>query len=145
MDDIEEVARCVVDTGYRLHRDLGPGLLESAYEAILSEQLLRRGLRVDRQKPIDIRYDEVFLPHAFRLDMLIEDRLIVEIKSTERFMPVHAKQLLTYLRLTGHSLGLLINFGAPTFKEGVKRVVNGHDDLASSRLRVSPSTPSQRR
>lgn len=126
--DLEELASIVVDCGYRLHRDLGPGLLESAYEAIMADQLVRKGIRIERQTPIPIRYDGVELAEGFRADLLIDRRILVELKSVERLGPLHGKQVLTYLRLLDLPLGLLINFGGATFKEGVRRIANG--DLA---------------
>lgn len=125
---IEEIASVVVDCGYQLHRNLGPGLLESAYEAILADQLIRRGIYVERQKPIPIRYDGLELAEGFRADLMLEGKLLVELKSVERLSPLHSKQVLTYLRLLDLPLGLLINFGGSTFKEGVRRIANG--DLA---------------
>jgi len=112
-------------------------LLESVYEALLAKALRDRNLKVDRQKPIKIKYQEVELEEGFRADLLVEDKLLIELKSTERHMPVHAKQLFTYLRLMDLPLGLLMNFGAPTFKIGCKRIINNHTDFAASRLRVN--------
>jgi len=123
--NLEDLASIVIDCGYRLHRDLGPGLLESAYEAIMADQLVRRGVRVERQKPIPIRYDGLELAEGFRADLLLEGRLLIEFKSVERLSPLHSKQVLTYLRLLDLPLGLLINFGGATFKEGVRRIANG--------------------
>ncbi|MGN6691765.1 MAG: GxxExxY protein [Sphingopyxis sp.] len=120
------MASIAVDCGFHLHRNLGPGLLESVYEAILFDQLVRRGLDVQRQAPIPIRYGGVELPEGFRADLLIEEKLLVELKSVERLSPLHGKQVLTYLRLLGLPLGLLINFGGETFKEGVRRIANNH-------------------
>lgn len=137
MPDIEELSAIVVDAGLKLHRDLGPGLLESAYELILARVLISRGLKVDRQVPININYDGLQIDNAFRIDLLIEDQLIIEIKSTEQTLPVHMKQVITYLRLMDLSLGFVMNFGTPTFKEGVRRLVNQHPVLASSRLRAN--------
>lgn len=136
MADIEDLAALAVDTGYKLHQALGPGLLEGAYELILCERLRHHGLKVDRQLPINIAFDGINVENAFRIDLMIEDQLIIELKSVEQTLPVHMKQVLTYLRLTGLTLGLLMNFGAPTFKAGVRRVVNEHPPFASSRLRV---------
>lgn len=124
--DIEELASITVDCGFHLHKGLGPGLLESVYEAVMADQLTRKGLHVVRQAPIPIHYDGVKLAEAFRADLLIEGRLLIELKSVERLSPLHGKQVLTYLRLLDMPLGLLINFGGETFKEGVKRVVNNH-------------------
>jgi len=137
MRDIEELARLAVDAGFKIHKDLGPGLLESVYEAILAASLLQKGVKVDRQKPIAIEYDGLILSEGFRADLLVEDQLIIEIKSLERLAPVHGKQLLTYLRLAKQPLGLLMNFGGETFREGVKRVVNAHKNFAPSRLCVN--------
>jgi iron complex transport system substrate-binding protein len=131
--DIEELARRVIDSGFHIHKDLGPGLLESVYEAVLAAALTSDGLRVERQKPIAIRYRSLNIADAFRADLLIEGVLIIEIKSTERCAPVHAKQLLTYLRLTGQPLGLLMNFGCETFRDGLKRVVNGPSAFQTTR------------
>ncbi|MEO9132437.1 MAG: GxxExxY protein [Sphingomonas sp.] len=135
--DIEAVAADVIDQALRLHRDLGPGLLESVYEMILAEKLTKLGYEVSRQQAIDIQYDGLRFDAAFRIDLIIDGQLLVEIKSVERLNAVHAKQLLTYLRLTNQPLGLLINFGGATLKEGLQRVVNGHTSFASSRLRVT--------
>ena len=135
--DVEEIARIAVDCGFKLHERLGPGLLESVYEMILFESLKRRGLNVQRQVSIRVEYDDFIIEDAFRLDLLVEDKLIIELKSVEASAPVHKKQLLTYLRLTNRSLGLLMNFGMATFREGCDRVVNKHTNFAPSRLRVS--------
>lgn len=139
--DIEEVAAIIVDTALKLHRDLGPGLLESVYEAVLASMLERRGLIVERQKPVPIHYQGIYLDEGFRLDLLVDGQLIVELKSVETIHPVHPKQLLTYLRLMNLPLGLLINFGAPLLKDGLQRVVNNHTNFASSRLRMHQNPP----
>ncbi len=136
---IEELSTEVVDAAYHLHVGLGPGLLESVYEVVLSKELERRGLRVERQKPIPIVYAGLHFDEGFRADLLVDGRLLVELKSVEAIHPVHGKQVLTYLRLLNLPLGLLINFGAPTFKEGIRRIVNNHTDFAASRLRVHES------
>ena len=132
MKDIDVVSGDVLDVALRLHRDLGPGLLESVYEAILAGRLATMGYPVVRQRPIDIAFEGLHFEAAFRIDLLVDDRLVVEIKSVERLLPVHAKQLLTYLRLTRQPVGLLINFGGATLKEGVRRLVNNHRPSASS-------------
>lgn len=124
--DVEELARAALDCGYKLHREIGPGLLETVYEILLAEFLSERGLRVERQKVVPITFRGRALDEVFRVDLLVEDRLVIELKSTERHAPVHAKQVLTYLRLMGLPLGLLMNFGAPSFKEGVKRLANNY-------------------
>ncbi len=141
----EEISAIVVDAAYHLHRDLGPGLLESVYEAVLARMLEKRVLRVERQKTVAFTFEDMVFNEGLRVDLLVEGTLVVELKSVESFAPVHAKQVLTYLRLLNLPLGLLINFGAATFKEGVKRVVNGHTDFAASRLRVNQGLGGARR
>ena len=136
MGDIGELARIAIDTGLGVHRALGPGLFESVYEAVLALELSRAGLSVVRQAPINLHFDGVLLGEAFRADLLVEERLVIEVKSIERLSPLHAKQLLTYLRLLDQPLGLLMNFGNETLREGLKRVVNNHGK-ASTRLRVN--------
>ncbi len=128
--DIEELAAIVVDCGFQIHKEIGPGLLETAYELLMFDSLAFRGLKVDRQVPIDISFQNRTIRDCFRVDLLVEDRLPIELKSVERLAPVHSKQLLTYLRLMKLPLGLLINFGGATFKEGIKRVSNGHNLFA---------------
>ena len=125
--DVEELARIALDCGYKLHCEIGPGLLETVYEILLAEFLNERGLRVERQKIVPIVFRGELLDEAFRVDLLVEDRLVIELKSTERHAPVHAKQVLTYLRLMDLPLGLLMNFGAPSFKEGVNRLANDYN------------------
>jgi len=134
---IEILASIVIDRAFHLHRELGPGLLESVYEAVLAHELGAKGLMVQRQKPVPIHYQDIQLDEGFRLDLLVEDRLIVELKSVEELHPVHPKQLLTYLRLMDLPLGLLINFGSPLLKQGVKRVVNNHEERREERLTLS--------
>jgi GxxExxY protein len=141
VNDLEEFAKAAVDCGFRIHKEVGPGLLESVYEAILAHGLARAGFSVERQKPLPISFEGVQINEGYRVDILIERRLIVEIKSVERLAPVHGKQLLTYLRLAQQPLGLLMNFGGETFKEGVKRVANNYA-FAPSRLCVNPPSSS---
>ena len=137
MVEIDQISGDVLDVALRMHRELGPGLLESVYEMIMAAKLAAMGYQVERQRPVDIEYDGLKLDAAFRIDLLVGGRLLVEIKSTERLSPVHGKQLLTYLRLTRQPVGLLINFGGATLREGVKRVVNDYRPSASPRLRVN--------
>ena len=137
MLDVETISADVVDAALHLHRDLGPGLLESVYEAILAAKLAGRGYEVSRQQPVDIEYDGLRFEAAFRVDLIVDRRVLVEIKSVERLNAAHAKQLLTYLRLTKQPLGLLINFGGATLKEGLRRIVNDYRPSAPSRLRVN--------
>lgn len=126
MVDVDAISADVVTEAIRIHRDLGPGLLESVYETVLAGALARRSYKVDRQKPVDIFYDGMTFPAAFRVDLLIEDSLVLEIKSVDRLTGVHAKQVLTYLRLLKQPLGLLLNFSGETMKEGIRRLVNNH-------------------
>jgi iron complex transport system substrate-binding protein len=125
--DIERLAREAVDCGFKIHTELGPGLLESVYEGLMSRMMEKRGFTIERQKPISFEFDGVTYDDAFRTDILVESALLIEVKSVERTAPVHIKQVLTYLRLTKLPLGLLMNFGLATFKEGVQRIANGHN------------------
>jgi GxxExxY protein len=134
MKDIDAITGDVVTLAIRLHRELGPGLLESVYEMVLAGKLAAMGYQVARQRAVDIEFDGLRFPAAFRIDLLIDERLLLEIKSVERLTAAHAKQLLTYLRLTGQPVGLLINFGGATLKEGLRRLVNNHNTSASPRL-----------
>ena len=123
-----EIAKLVLDAAFLIHTKLGPGLLESVYEVVLAYELKKRGLTADRQKPMPIMYDNIRFDEAFRSDLVVNGKIIVELKSVEALFPVHAKQLLTQLRLSGLKLGLLINFGEAHLKNGIKRVINGHLD-----------------
>jgi iron complex transport system substrate-binding protein len=125
-EDLERAARIVVECGYDIHRELGPGLLESAYEALLAEGARQAGLNVERQVSVAMSYKRVVVDNAFRVDILVEGSLIIEVKSIERLAPVHGKQLLTYLRLMRLPLGLLMNFNQATFKEGLRRIANDY-------------------
>lgn len=130
MPNVEELATAAVDCGFHIHKELGPGLLESVYEAVLAQALAQQGLAVVRQHQVPISFRGLDFVDAFRADLIVEGALVIEVKSVERCAPVHAKQLLTYLRLLKQPLGLLLNFGCGTFREGIERVVNGHDPLA---------------
>jgi GxxExxY protein len=134
--DIEKIAATVVDVAFHLHRDVGPGLLESVYEALLARLLEERGLTVDRQKVVPVVFRGLVIDEGFRADLVVDHVLVVELKSVERLADVHHKQLLTYLKLMQLPLGLLINFGAALFKDGIKRIAHGHQDFAASSLRV---------
>jgi GxxExxY protein len=123
-----EIAKIIVDVAYKMHVALGPGLLESAYETVMEHDLLKRGLLVGRQVDVPIFYDGVKIETGFRADLVVNDLVIVELKSVEQIHPVHPKQLLTYLKLTGKKLGLLINFNVPLIKDGITRIVNGLPD-----------------
>ena len=137
MADLDDITGIIVDAALRIHRDLGPGLLESVYEAVLARALSKRGLVVSRQHTIAFSYDGLTFDEGLRADLVVEGRVIVELKSVEKLAPVHGKQLLTYLRLANMRVGLLINFGAATLKEGLHRIVNRLPPSASPRLRVN--------
>jgi iron complex transport system substrate-binding protein len=136
---LDDVTGDIVDAAFKLHIALGPGLLESVYETVLCRDLQRRGLLVERQKLISFEYDGMRFDDGLRVDLLVDARVVVEIKSVEKSAAVHGKQVLTYLRLMNLPVGLLINFGAPTLKEGLQRIVNGLPRSASPRLRVNQS------
>ena len=123
-DELEAIAKDVVDTSMKLHMELGPGLLESVYTVLLEKKLTERGYHVEREKPIPLVFEGVRFEMGFRADLVINGCFIVELKSVEKLLPVHAKQLLTYLKLTNTRLGLLINFGEELLKNGIKRVAN---------------------
>jgi GxxExxY protein len=122
--DIESLIRKVVDQGYGLHRDIGPGLLESVYEAVLADRLRDLGCHVETQKSLDIDIDGRTYHGAFRADLIVNQSLLIELKSVESLNAVHIKQTLTYIRLLGFPLGLLMNFGAATYKENIRRIMN---------------------
>jgi GxxExxY protein len=124
-DRKNEISKIIVDISYKIHTKLGLGLLESVYEAILFHELVKIGLSVERQKPIPVIWENVFLDVGFRTDLIVENKVIIEIKSVEQVSRVHPKQLLTYLRITKIKLGLLINFNEALIKNGITRVANG--------------------
>lgn len=123
-EELERIARDVVDASMKLHMALGPGLLESVYTILLEKKLQERGYFVEREKPIPFEFEGVKFEMGFRADLIINGCFIVELKSVEKLLPVHSKQLLTYLRITGMRLGLLINFGEAKLRDGIKRVAN---------------------
>lgn len=122
-DYVEEIAGAVVDAGFQVHRELGPGLLERVYELCLDHELSDRGLRVDRQMPVPVLYKGAAIDADLRLDMLVENTVVVEIKAVAELLPGHQAQLLSYLKLSGHRLGFLINFNVHRFKTGIKRII----------------------
>lgn len=121
---INEVTGQIVDAAMKVHQALGPGLLESAYEACLTYELKKRGLRVSAQGPLPIVYEEVRLEVGYRMDLVVEEAVIVEIKAVETIAPIHKAQLISYLKLSGHKVGLLINFNVELLKDGVTRLAN---------------------
>jgi GxxExxY protein len=120
-----QLSKIILDAAFKVHTQTGPGLLETVYEVTLAYELQKQGLRVQRQVPIPIRYDELTFDEGFRADLLVEEKVIVELKSLEQLARVHSKQVLTQLRLSGHRLGLLLNFGEIRLKDGIERIVNG--------------------
>ncbi len=123
-----EIGTEVVDAAIAVHRELGPGLLETVYEVVLAHELTRRGLHVERQVPISIEYQGLRFDEGFRADIIVEDRVALELKSVEKMTAVHLKQIQTYLRLTRLKLGFLLNFGAALMRDGIRRAVNGLEE-----------------
>jgi len=123
--DEEAAARQVLDSAMKVHTALGPGLLESAYEVCLDYELSKRGITVKKQVPIAVRYDGVQLELGYRLDLLVDRKVVVEVKAIEKLLPLHHAPLLSYLKLGGYKLGLLLNFHALHLRDGIKRIVNG--------------------
>jgi GxxExxY protein len=134
---LDVVTGNVVDASLKIHRDLGPGLLESVYEELLTRELERRGFRVERQKWIRFEYDGIIFERNLRVDLLVESRVVVELKSIEELARKHSMKVRMYIRLLGLPVGLLINFGGETLKEGLRRIVNDLDASESPALRVN--------
>lgn len=132
--ELDAAARRIVDVAFNLHRAVGPGLLETAYETLLASKLAQAGFDVQRQVSIDVVLDGISLPAAFRIDILVNRAVVIEVKSTEKTLPVHSKQLLTYIRLGNFPIGFVVNFGTTMFKDGIRRLINSDALLASSRL-----------
>ena len=122
--DVEPIAREIVDTAIRVHTRLGPGMLEGAYEACVEYELCRRSLRVRKQVPVPLHYDDLTLDIGYRLDLLVEDAVVVELKSVQQLLPIHTAQLLSYLRAGDYRVGFLLNFNTVHMRDGIKRVVN---------------------
>ncbi len=122
-EELDVLAKAVVNAAFKVHTELGPGLLEGVYEVCLAHELIKRGLKVDRQVALPVLYDGVKIEAGLRLDILVEGKLIVELKAVENLLPVHKAQMLTYLKLSSRCLGLLINFNVPLIKDGIKRVI----------------------
>lgn len=128
MNTADQIAKDVVDAAFKIHSKLGPGLLESAYEACLAHELVRRGYQVGRQKPQPVNYDGLEIEVGYRLDILVNGEVILELKAVEQVLPIHHAQLMTYLKLSGKTLGLLINFNVPLIKQGIKRIAINHPE-----------------
>ena len=137
LTNLDDITGAIVNAAIRVHKELGPGLLETVYEVVLARILAREGFFVERQCPMSFEFEGLTFTEAFRADLLVERRVIVELKSVEKLAPVHGKQLLTYLRVMKFPVGLLINFGASTLKEGLHRIVNNFIPSESSPLRVN--------
>jgi GxxExxY protein len=123
-----EIGKIIIDAAIAVHRALGPGLLETVYEVVLAHELQKRGLRIERQVPVSIQYDDVKFDEGFRADIIVEGKVIIELKSVEHATPAHRKQIQTYLKLTGRKLGYLLNFGEALMKNGIVRAVNGLEE-----------------
>jgi len=119
-----EITETIIGCAIRVHRTFGPGLLESAYQTCLEYELKKSGLKVEKEKPMPIIYEEIKLDHGYRIDLLVENKIVVELKTVERFTDVHLAQVLTYLKLGEYKLGLLINFNVTLLKQGIKRIIN---------------------
>ena len=137
--DVEELSAIAVDCGLQVHKDLGPGMLESAYEAVMAHLMMKKGLSVERQKVIPITYDGLVIEQGFRADLIVEGQLLIELKTVERMSLVHARQVRTYLKFTGLHVGLLMNFSTEKFTDGLKRIVNNHFATENSRLSINHS------
>lgn len=124
--DENEIARIIVDSGLKIHRNLGPGLYETVYEQCLEYELINKGLLVERQKFLSIQYENLKVKNAFKVDLLVENKVVVEIKAQEALDNFHNAQLLNYLKFGNYRLGLLLNFNAKLFKNGINRIVNGY-------------------
>lgn len=134
MHDINRISGEVVDAAYKLHTRLGPGLMESAYRLILAHDLESRGLQVVQEAPITFEYEGMTIANGFRVDLLVESCVVVELKSLEKLAPVHTRQILTYLRLLDLPVGLLINFGAARLEDGLTRIINNRSSLAATSI-----------
>ncbi len=128
MNKIDQIASEIVDSAFKIHSKLGPGLLESAYEVCLAHELTERGFVVERQKPQPVFYDGIEIETGYRLDLLVGDSVIIELKAVEQLAPIHQAQLMTYLKLSDKSLGFLINFNVPLIKQGIRRIANHHQE-----------------
>lgn len=123
-DSLSDITEIIIGSAMTVHRELGPGLLESAYEPCLMYELVAEGLRVERQKPLPVVYKGVNLECGYRLDLVVENKIILELKTVEKILPIHEAQVLSYLKLSGHTLGFLINFHVDILKNGIRRIVN---------------------
>ncbi|MEE4285536.1 MAG: GxxExxY protein [Mariniphaga sp.] len=123
MEKLNQITYEIIGAAYKVHSTLGPGLLESAYEVCLEYELLKKGFKVERQKPLPVIYEDVKLDAGYRIDLLVEDDVIVELKAVEEIAPIHQAQIMTYLKLSDRKLGLLMNFNVTNMKKGIKRII----------------------
>jgi len=128
MKTIDEIAAILVDASFKVHQELGPGLLESAYEACLAHELTKRGLVIEKQKAQPVFYDGIIIDVGYRMDLLINDCVVIELKAVEQIIPIHLAQLMTYLKLSNKPLGFLINFNTTYFKSSIKRIANNYQE-----------------
>ena len=122
--ELEKIGKQILDSAFKVHTELGPGLLESTYEACLKYELVHNGLKVERQKVLPIKYGNVYLDEGYRLDLLVADSIVVELKVAEKFNDIHLAQVLSYLKLSNYKLGYLLNFNVKYMRDGIKRIVN---------------------
>ncbi|MGA7874667.1 MAG: GxxExxY protein [Desulfoferrobacter sp.] len=135
--DLNKITESIIGAGIAVHRELGPGLLESTYEACLAYELAERGLKVEKQKALPVKYRGVELDCGYRIDLLVEDRVVVELKVTDKLEPIHEAQLLSYLKLSGRSVGLLMNFNVTELRRGIRRLVNNLKEQSPQRTQRS--------
>lgn len=128
MNDLDRIAKEIIDSAYKVHCSLGPGLLESVYEACMAHELTKRGFPVEMQKPQPVVYAGVEIEAGYRLDILVDEKIIIELKAVDQLLPIHQAQLMTYLRLSGKNLGFLINFNVPIIKQGIRRIANNFQE-----------------
>ncbi len=124
-EELDQITQSVIGAAIQVHQTLGPGLLESAYEACLGFDLVELGFKIDKQKPLPLVYKTMVLDCAYRVDLLVEDKVIVEVKAVDQLMPIHQAQVLSYLKISGCKIGLLINFNERLLKNGIQRIING--------------------
>jgi len=125
-EELDKITQAIIGAAIQVHQTLGPGLLESAYEACLAFELVELGYKIEKEKPLPLVYKTMELDCAYRLDLLVEDKVIVEVKAVDQLMPIHQAQVLSYLKLSGCKIGLLINFNVKLLKTGIQRIINGY-------------------
>jgi len=136
-DTLDEISHRIIGAAIEVHRNLGPGLLESAYQSCLAFELKQLGVKLEEQKPLPVIYKDMRLDCGYRLDLVVEDEIIIEVKAIEKLVPIHEAQLLSYLRLAKKRVGFLMNFHVPVLKNGLKRIVNEFPDAEWAKRRAS--------